>query len=576
MPATRRTGVSYSRFSDPKQAEGDSEGRQERDYRAFCERHNLTPGKEVFADRGKSGYKDEHRKKGRLGELIAAAKDGRFDPGTVVVVEAWDRLGRLRPDRQTELVAELLRTGVSIGVCRLDDVFTEDDFGTHKWTTLAVFIQMAHQESKQKAERVAASWARRRDRAREDGTPIGCRLPAWLEVAGGKPRLIPERAAAVRRIYQLASDGLGHTRIVRTLTAEKVPAFGEKVVRKGRVRSQFSGAWSRAYVALLLRDRRVVGEFRPMRRDKDGTEQPAGPPIVGYYPAAVTEDEFNLARAALEERQSRDKTDRPPGPRQRKYVNVFKGILTHARDGGGFTLHNAGTKKIPRCILMSTSGVGGRDRYYTFPYPVFEEHVLKWLTEIDPKTVLPRNDTGPSRAEALRARLANLREDKARLQTDLNEKYSKALAEVLRRYEADEEQVANDLQDELARTAKPLARAWDELPSLIDVIRNSEDPDLARLKLRPALRAVIESALVLIVPTGSWRHVAVQLFFAGGVARNYLISHQTAGYRRTGSTSSGEWREQWAAHIDGPMMDLRDKRFAAALEKDLAAHGGLS
>ena len=41
-------------------------------------------------------------------------------------------------------MAELLHTGVSIGVCHLEDIFCEDDFGTHKWTTLAVFIQLAY------------------------------------------------------------------------------------------------------------------------------------------------------------------------------------------------------------------------------------------------------------------------------------------------------------------------------------------------------------------------------------------------------------------------------------------------
>src|SRR6516165_4543042 len=168
MASPRRLALSYTRFSDPIQSQGDSEPRQMEMFRFFCQTHNLTPLTEVFADRGRSGYKDEHRKKGRLGQLIAMAKDGRFDPGTVIVVEAWDRLGRLRPDRQTELVAELLRTGVRIGVCRLNDIFTEEDFGTHKWTTLAVFIQLAYQESKQKAERVAASWTRRRERARSE------------------------------------------------------------------------------------------------------------------------------------------------------------------------------------------------------------------------------------------------------------------------------------------------------------------------------------------------------------------------------------------------------------------------
>src|SRR5262249_31662518 len=153
MSRPRRLAISYSRFSDPSQARGDSESRQEEMFRDFCQRHNLTPVQEVFVDRGRSGYHDEHRKKGRLGQLIAMAKDNRFESGTVIVVEAWDRLGRLRPDRQTDLLAELLRTGVSIGVCRLNEIFCEDDFGTHKWTTLAVFVQPAVQGCEPKGQR---------------------------------------------------------------------------------------------------------------------------------------------------------------------------------------------------------------------------------------------------------------------------------------------------------------------------------------------------------------------------------------------------------------------------------------
>jgi DNA invertase Pin-like site-specific DNA recombinase len=126
-----KEGISYDRLSDPKQAGGDGQGRQDRMYQEFCKAKGLTPsGREPFVDY-RSGYKDEHRKKGEFGRLIAMAKDGKFRKGTVIVVEAWDRLGRLRPDRQTALVAELLQTGVDIGVCRLGDIFTESDFGTH-------------------------------------------------------------------------------------------------------------------------------------------------------------------------------------------------------------------------------------------------------------------------------------------------------------------------------------------------------------------------------------------------------------------------------------------------------------
>src|SRR5262245_44306651 len=331
----RRTGVSYGRFSDPtRQKHGDSEDRQARDYRDFCQRHNLTPLTEVFMDRGRSGYKDEHRKKGRLGVLIAHAKDGVFERGSVIVVEAWDRLGRLRPDKQTDLVRELLETGVDIGVCKLNDIFTLDDFGTHKWVTLAVFIQIAYQESKQKSERVAASYKPRRQAIRE-GKPlpprkadgrvsrlISDRLPAWLEPHGDGARPVPERVAVIHRIFALAARGQGRQRICAALVKDKVPAFST------------DGEWSRTYVGRLLSDRRVLGEYQPCR--DDGT--PDGPPIPGYYPAVVTEPEWLLARAGLEPRQGRDRRGRALARSERKHVNLFRGLLTDALHGGGFFL----------------------------------------------------------------------------------------------------------------------------------------------------------------------------------------------------------------------------------------------
>lgn len=562
MSARRRTAVSYSRFSDPSQAGGDSADRQERMYRDFCQRHNLTPGKEVFADRGLSGYHDTHRKKGRLGDLVAAAKAGRFDPGTVVVIEAWDRLGRLRPDRQTELVSELLKTGVSIGVCRLNDIFSDEDFGNHKWTILSTFIMLAHQESKQKAERVGASWAARRERARKSGAMLGCRPPAWIELANGEPRLIPERAAVVKRIYKLAADGMGQARIVRTLTEEKVRPFGEKAVSPGRVRSQFSGRWSRSYVGLLLRDRRTVGEFQPMKADR-----PDGSPLPNYYPSAVTDSEFALARAGQEQRKDRDKLNRRYGPKDSKYVNVFKGMLTHARDGEGFSLHNKGTRDRPELLLITASGNEGRSATtYTFPYLIFEEHVLGLLREIDPKSILPRDAGGPSTADTLRAELANCREQIGQLKGEIAKGFSKTLVELLRKAEADEERVANELQDELARIAKPLSRTWRDVPTLIDVIRKADDPDLARLKLRPALRAIVESAHVLIASRGAWQLAAVQFVFVGGATRHNLILYRPAANRRPVTADAMTFA---AATADG--LDLRKPadvvKATAALEK---------
>jgi DNA invertase Pin-like site-specific DNA recombinase len=559
----KRLGVSYSRFSDFKQAKGDSENRQDQLYRSFCERHNLTPLSEVFADRGRSGFKDEHRKKGRLGQLIALAKADRFEHGTVIVVEAWDRLGRLRPDRQTELVAELLRTGVSIGICRLDDIFSEDDFGTHKWTTLAVFIQLAYQESKQKSDRVTDSWQRRRDRARTNGDLLVARGPAWLESVGGTWRPIPERAAVVRRIFAMAAAGYGHTRIVRALEAEKVRPFGKVEIKEGRSRSQFSGKWTRPYVASILNDKRATGEFQPRTAD----DKADGPPLPDYYPSVVSEEEFFLARAGQEQRNNRDRNGRPLGARQGKYVNVFKGLLTHARDGEGFVLHNKGTGEKPELILVNATGNGGRGRCYTFPYPVFEEAVLRLLHEVDPREVMPKEGGVPSKADVLKAKLTNLRSDIGQLQEDLREGYSKALSAALRERETAEEQVTGELQEELARTVRPAAKAWKELPTLAKLIQTADDPDDVRLKLRPVLRRLIETAQVLMVRRGSYTVVAVQIFFFGGARRDYLIVNQAAGYRRAG----GWWCRSLVTTPENGDLDLRQPEHAKRLETVLSA-----
>jgi DNA invertase Pin-like site-specific DNA recombinase len=547
MSTRRRDGLSYSRFSDPyKQSKGDSQDRQDRTFRDFCTRHTLTPLPEFFADKGRSGYKDEHRKKGRFGDLVAQAKDGKFEPGTVVVVEAWDRLGRLRPDKQVDLIAELLRTGVDIGIARLDDIFTESDFGTHKWTSLAVFVQLAYQESKQKAERIAASWEKRRELARAENKQMSKRLPGWLD-AQRKP--IPERVAVLKRIFKLSADGYGRARIVRTLTKEGVKTFSDK-----------GDKWTRPYVNKLLTDRRVLGELQPRR--EDGT--PDGPVIPDYYPRVISEEEYLLARAGQEGR--RGKGGSRKGPRDRKYVNVFQSLLRHARDGESFYLHNRGTGAKPLLVLTSGAGMSGRTaRTYTFPYPILEEAVLSLLPEIDPRDVLPREKDTPSKADVLRAQLEAVRRDIAGLEDDLRGGHSKRLSALLREKEAEEERVAGQLQDELSRTVKPVARAWQELPTLAKLVKDGGDP--ARLKLRPVLRRVIEEAWLLTVARGGSRLAALQFFFHGGARREFLVLYSPAGYNRP-----MRWRAWSLTDSPLPTFDLRDRGQAKALVEELAGY----
>jgi hypothetical protein len=164
---------------------------------------------------------------------------------------------------------------------------------------------------------------------------------------------------------------------------------------------------------------------------------------------------------------------------------------------------------------------------------VFETAILGQLREVSVDSILPAPTAPvPSRIEVLRAKLKNIRADLAGLQADLKESYSKALATVLRDKEQDEIRIAGELQDELASSARPAARAWEQLPSLVDALR--EYGDEARLKLRGVLQSVTEEIRLLLVRRHSWTLAAVQFFFVGGATRHYLLATQFAGFNRPG------------------------------------------
>lgn len=557
--------ISYIRFSDPVQSTGDSEDRQDQDYAAFCERHRLEPIKEYrFIDRGLSGWTEEHRRKGDMGRLEAAAKAGVFPKRAVLVVEAWDRFCRMRPEKATAFLADLLRTGLRLGICHLDDIFSEEDFGTHKWVTLSVFIQLAFQESEQKSKRIARSWQRRRRLAREQGTLPAWACPAWVDSSGDQPRLIPERAAVVRRIFALSAIGYGDSRIVQTFTRENVQPFGEPQVKPGRKRSQFSGCWTRTYIRAIIRDRRALGEFQPRTKDR----QVDGEAVVIPSLAVVTEEEFALARTGRQRRSGTDKVGRPTGPRQRKYLNLFSGLLKNAADGQGWSLAVATGLKVRYLVLVNASGADGRSKRTTMPYPVFESAFVRLFRELSPADIAPPV-SGPNRVTVLKARRDAVAEDIAGYKGDLRRRRSAHLVELLHAKEDEYASIEEELAIELARAAHPLSAAWDDCRNLMDALASAPDQEDARIRFNAALRRTVESIWLLVVPHGRDRFCAVQVWFAGYKRhRDYIIFNRAASNHRQG----GWWAKSrvFAGRKAGAgQLDLRRREDAEELQAEL-------
>ncbi len=115
MKPTATKAFSYIRFSDSKQAKGDSLRRQ------------LEWGPEIAAkqgwnldtslhlkDLGVSAFKGRNATTGALSGFLAAIKKGKVRGGDILLVESLDRLSRDDIDPAWELFRSILKAGIEI------------------------------------------------------------------------------------------------------------------------------------------------------------------------------------------------------------------------------------------------------------------------------------------------------------------------------------------------------------------------------------------------------------------------------------------------------------------------------
>lgn len=106
---------SYTRFSHPSQAAGDSLRRQ----LALTLRWVEANGHELdnslsLNDRGKSAFHGTNLRTGALGEFLTMAKEGKIEKGAILAIEALDRLTRLEPLEAFNLLSELVGYGIAV------------------------------------------------------------------------------------------------------------------------------------------------------------------------------------------------------------------------------------------------------------------------------------------------------------------------------------------------------------------------------------------------------------------------------------------------------------------------------
>src|SRR5262249_2962729 len=120
------------------------------------------------------------------------------------------------------------------------------------------------------------------------------------------------------------------------------------------------------------------------------------------------------------------------------------------------------------------------------------------------------------------------------------------------------------------KAANPLSVAWGECQSLLTMLDTSPDPQDTRLRLRSALRRIVDSIWLLIIPLagGRDRLAAVQIWFTGGKRhRDYLIWNRPARGNLQVHILGQWWVKSFADLAAPDDFDLRKRGQARELEK---------
>jgi DNA invertase Pin-like site-specific DNA recombinase len=527
---------SYIRFSTPEQQKGDSLRRQTEATEAWCQRNNVPLDTNLaLRDPGKSAFRGAHRDdKAALGGFLRAINQGKVPKGSYLVLENLDRLSREESAPACHLLTSILVAGVKVV-----QLFPQELVLTAKSDAFDIMraimeLSRGHGESAIKSVRTLKNWEGKRQDARNGNCVKMGLLPAWVEESDGKLLLIPRKAAAVQRIFELAAAGHGPGLIVKAMDREKFPPLGR------------SGKWSRQYVTMILKDRRALGEYQPKYRNG----KPAGDVLPGYFPAVVSEAEWQATRLGT-------KRKRAARGRVGEFINIFAGLLQDARTHSAYYAGVRTTKGKHRRFLVSKDAMENGSKVYGFNFEIFERAILLKLQEIDPRDILG-DQPGQNEAVELSIELENVRTQQDALAVKLAlDPESRTLNKAAALQDAREKELTEQLDALRDKLAHPAGEAWGEAMSLAAALDAAPDPKEARLKLRGLLRQLVKEIWVLVVPLSRTRRIAyVDVVFESGPRRQYWIFTQDAGHCREGFwkvLSDLEYHER--EEVDGELLD---------------------
>jgi DNA invertase Pin-like site-specific DNA recombinase/biopolymer transport protein ExbD len=496
---SQRRAYSYIRMSTDMQLKGDSIRRQLESSEKYADEHGLDlVEKDRLQDIGISAFHGTHATEGALGRFLTAVRDKKVEPGSYLLVESLDRLSRQHPFDAFTIFSQIMTAGINI-VTLVDQRVYSKATGFSDLILSIATMSRAHEESETKSQRVSAAWANKRKNVETRKLTAQC--PAWLELSDDKRSFVvnQKRAAVIVTIYENGAGGMGYYSITRRLNQDHIPTFGR------------SDGWQTSYVAKLLTNRAVLGEFQP-HRAINGKRVAQGDPITDYFPSIVDEQLFYRAQSGRTQRQNGG------GRKGLNISNLFSGIARCAYCNSRMRFENKGSRPKAGTYLVCDRARRGLDCEKTgWKYEDIEASFLAYVQEIDLASLVHTEAESTKRQElvdniaALNGRLGVIGQEKERAYELYIKSGSKSdfVAQKLQELDQTAARLKETIQQkeqELVALTADLALFYeskDQVRALVEQMQNREDQDAYKLRslLSSRLKSIVSSMSVASVGT---------------------------------------------------------------------------
>lgn len=281
--------AAYARVSTEQDEQQSSYEAQVNYYNAYIQNNPDWEFVGVFADEGITGTNTKKRDGFNL--MIEKALNGEID---LIITKSISRFARNTVDT-LRIVRELKAAGVEVRFEK-ENLHT---FDPKCELMLTILASLAQEESRSISENVR--WGKKR--SMEDGkvSMAYSHFLGYRKGADGKPEIVEEEAAIIRKIYELFLDGLTPKHIATYLTEHNTPTpTGKKVWYFSTVRSILT---NEKYKGDALLQKTFTTDFLTKKVKKNNGEMKQYL-VENSHDPIIEPEVFDLVQKKLKEQES--------------------------------------------------------------------------------------------------------------------------------------------------------------------------------------------------------------------------------------------------------------------------------